>query len=154
MKIIELYSLLEMIRRELGGDYAPQQLSILLITAVASAVYLSLLGAEGLKELGNNLLARAHYLAKQIDEIEGINVPMFDASFFREFCIGFKEHAQFEPEPFEDYMLEHRIFGGLPVSTKENPNQPDALLISVSEKHDKVDLNLFVKALSGFMGGD
>ena len=38
MKIIELYSLLEMIRRELGGDYAPQQLSILLITAVNEGI--------------------------------------------------------------------------------------------------------------------
>lgn len=38
MKLLELYTLLEMIRRELGGDYAPQQLTILLLCAVNNGI--------------------------------------------------------------------------------------------------------------------
>ena len=122
------------------------------LTAVASAVYLALLGPEGLKELGNNLLARSHYLAEQINQIDGINAPLFKASYFREFCIGFDDPNHFVPNKFEDYMLDHRIFGGIPVSTMDHTNQSNALLISVSEKHDKIVLNLFVKALTGYIG--
>jgi len=38
MKLLELYNVLEMIRREFKGDYAPQQLSILLLCAVNSGI--------------------------------------------------------------------------------------------------------------------
>ena len=38
MKILELYNCLEMIRREFRGDYAPQQLSILLIVAAEPGI--------------------------------------------------------------------------------------------------------------------
>jgi len=38
MKILELYHCLESIRRELGGDYAPQQLSILLLASVNEGI--------------------------------------------------------------------------------------------------------------------
>ena len=38
MKILELYHCLESIRRELGGDYAPQQLSILLLCSVNEGI--------------------------------------------------------------------------------------------------------------------
>lgn len=38
MKILELYNCLESIRRELEGDYAPQQLSILLLCSVNEGI--------------------------------------------------------------------------------------------------------------------
>ena len=38
MKILELYHCLESIRRELGGDYAPQQLSILLLCSINEGI--------------------------------------------------------------------------------------------------------------------
>lgn len=123
------------------------------LNAVASAVYLSLLGIDGLKELGRGLLGRAHYLAKQLDLIDQIIAPFFKAPFFREFCIGFEDPSLFMPDKFEDYMLEHKILGGIPVSSKGFHTKPDALLISVSEKHSKIDLNLFVKTLAGYIGG-
>ena len=43
--------------------------------AIVSAVYMSLMGPLGMRELGEGLLQRSHYAARLLEEVEGVSVP-------------------------------------------------------------------------------
>ena len=56
------------------------------LEALAAAVYLSLLGAEGIKKIGEAILGRTNYALKKLSNINNLRVPVFDGSIhFMEF---------------------------------------------------------------------
>ncbi|QDT38318.1 putative glycine dehydrogenase (decarboxylating) subunit 1 [Stratiformator vulcanicus] len=56
------------------------------LLALRATIYLSLLGPEGLKEVGELCLRKAHYLADKLGEIDGLSLA-FDRPFFKEFAL-------------------------------------------------------------------
>ncbi|GAC1512450.1 MAG: aminomethyl-transferring glycine dehydrogenase subunit GcvPA [Chloroflexota bacterium] len=56
------------------------------LMALAATVYLSLMGKQGLPELANLCLQKAHYAARQIAAIPGFELA-FEAPFFNEFTV-------------------------------------------------------------------
>ncbi|QDT65438.1 aminomethyl-transferring glycine dehydrogenase subunit GcvPA [Calycomorphotria hydatis] len=61
------------------------------LLALRATIYLSLLGPEGLKEVGNLCLQKAHYAAEQIAAADGFELQ-FDRPFFKEFTVR-SEHG-------------------------------------------------------------
>ncbi|KXA98431.1 hypothetical protein AKJ40_04790, partial [candidate division MSBL1 archaeon SCGC-AAA259M10] len=59
--------------------------------ALVTAVYLSSLGSKGLKKLAKKCAGNARYAIKKLNNIDGIDVPVFDAPHFNEFTISFKD---------------------------------------------------------------
>jgi len=59
------------------------------LLALAAAAYMSLLGRNGFRKLGEVNLANAHYAAERIGKIHGLKAPLFDGPFFNEFTVGY-----------------------------------------------------------------
>jgi len=104
--------------------------------AIVSAVYMSLMGPRGMRELGEGLLQRSHYAARFLEEVEGVSVPF--RGFFKEFPVNF-DAAGVKVSEVNSRLLEEGIFGGQDVS-ETFPELGQCGLYCVTEKHTKADL--------------
>ncbi|MWV53607.1 aminomethyl-transferring glycine dehydrogenase subunit GcvPA [Chlorobium phaeovibrioides] len=111
------------------------------LNALQAAVYLSLLGRQGMQEVAGQSLERAHYLAARIVEIPGYSLR-FSAPFFREFVLNTPVH----PAVIVERMLEEGIFAGIDLSVFGD----EGLLVSVTEKRTKEEMDRFALLLSSF----
>ncbi|RLE80345.1 MAG: aminomethyl-transferring glycine dehydrogenase subunit GcvPA [Thermoprotei archaeon] len=119
------------------------------LCALAAAVYLSLLGPQGLRELAENILYKTNYLMRKINEVDGVEAPLFNAAHFKEFTV------RFETKSVQDVnrkLLEKGIHGGLPLGNFM-PEYQDAALYSVTEVLRKEDLDFFLRVLREIMEG-
>src|SRR6185437_11107175 len=71
--------------REQGKDWTGNSVYL---WAIANAVYMALLGPEGLREVGQLILQRARYAARLLAEIPGVQIP-YPTAFFKEFAVRF-----------------------------------------------------------------
>ena len=105
--------------------------------AIVSAVYLSLMGPEGMRELGEGIIQRSHYAAKLLGEIDGVNIPF--NQFFKEFPINIDATGKTVAEVNKE-LLAHKIFGGKDIS-QEFSELGQSSLYCVTEIHSKDDLD-------------
>jgi glycine dehydrogenase subunit 1 len=106
------------------------------LMALGVAVYLALLGGEGLQELGRTLITSAHYAADLLGGLASVEAPYFKAPFFREFTArveGLKGEELFRR------LAEHRVYGGLPLQ-RFYPELEEVVLFSITELHSPEDL--------------
>jgi glycine dehydrogenase subunit 1 len=111
------------------------------LNALAATIYLSLLGQSGLKEAARLSFEKAHYMKRKLEEA-GIR-PLFDGPFFDEFAVELPEDAS----AVNARLLEHGILGGYPLS-KVLPNAERAMLICVTEKRTRAEIDRFVALLN------
>ncbi|TCD48742.1 aminomethyl-transferring glycine dehydrogenase subunit GcvPA [Chlorobium sp. N1] len=109
------------------------------LNALQAAVYLSLLGKEGLREVAGQSLSRAHYLAERITAIPGFSLR-FGAPFFNEFVVN----TPVAPSEIVAKMLERKVFAGCDLSEFGE----EGLLVAVTEKRTKAQLDRFAEALA------
>jgi len=119
------------------------------LCAVASAVYLALLGPQGLKELGENVMYRARYAMKQLNTIEGVKAPVFKAPHFKEFTVNFDETGK-KVKEIHERLLTKQIHGGKDLS-KEFPELGQTALYCVTEIHSKEDIERLTQALKDLL---
>jgi len=113
------------------------------LCALASAVYLSLLGKSGIRELSEHILAKTKYAIKNFSSIDGVDVPLFKAPHFKEFTIRFRRrHAA----DVLIELLEHEICGGKSL-VPEFPELGESLLTCVTELHSKQQIDNYVETL-------
>lgn len=111
------------------------------LMALASAVYMSLLGKNGLQQVAELNYHKAHYASQKINEIPGYDL-CFDTPFFNEFPICC-------PRPvseINELLLENRIIGGYDLGN-EYPSLKDHMLIAVTEKSSKEEIDFFCDTL-------
>lgn len=111
------------------------------LMALAAAVYLSLLGKQGLRQVADLCYQKAHYAAKTISTIPGFQLLSKDP-FFHEFVMKC-------PQPVESintHLLEHGIIGGYDLGI-DYPTLKDHMLIAVTEMIARDDIDLFCHAL-------
>lgn len=113
--------------------------------ALTSSIYLALLGDEGFKEVAKQSYDKAHYLHTQLQKIEGIVVPS-TSPFFCEFPIIFNSTEILEKAM--KHFLNSDVFMGVPLYsyTKELKDKT-TVLVAVTEKHTKEEIDLFVSLL-------
>lgn len=108
---------------------------------VRAMLYVSLLGAEGLREVGQLCAANAHYLANELSKLSGFRIR-YDWPFFKEFVL--------ECEAPADRVLarleKSGILGGVPLA-RFYPQMENRILVAVTEKRTKAELDLYVQAL-------
>jgi glycine dehydrogenase subunit 1 len=120
------------------------------LCAVAAAVYLSLLGPEGLKELGEAIMSKAYYAMQLLSEIDGIEVPVFKAPHFKEFTVNFDGTGRTVNEMHRG-LLERQVHGGKDIS-REFSRLGETALYCVTEMHSKEDIDRLVLALEQVVG--
>ena len=109
--------------------------------ALASAVYLSLLGKNGLMQVGELCYHKAHYAADKISHIPGFSVNQA-VPFFNEFVVTC-------PEPVEEinkHLLEHGFLGGYALEN-EYPTMNNQMLIAVTEMNLKDEIDALAEIL-------
>ncbi|MEO8291726.1 MAG: aminomethyl-transferring glycine dehydrogenase subunit GcvPA [Actinomycetota bacterium] len=113
--------------------------------AIGAGVYLSLMGPQGMREIGETIIQRAHYASDLIEKIDGLR-RLFTPGFFKEFVINFDD-AGTTVKDVNRGLLDRKIFGGKDLST-ELPGLGQSALFSVTEVHAKDDLDRLADALS------
>jgi glycine dehydrogenase subunit 1 len=111
------------------------------LNAVGAAVHLAWLGPEGLAEVGRQSVQKAHYLAKRLQQIKGVTLAV-DAAFAREFPIL----LPIDPAVAIDEMAERGFLAGIPLSDRY-PELPGGLLVAVTEKRTRAELDAYADAL-------
>jgi len=110
------------------------------LLALRAAVYLALMGPQGMKEVSELCWHKAHYAAEELAKIPGIK-RRFDAPFFKEFVIDL-------PGPADQYleaMLERGFHAGVPLG-KWYANAENSLLVAITEKRTKEEIDALVAA--------
>jgi glycine dehydrogenase subunit 1 len=112
------------------------------LNALQAAVYLSLLGKQGICHVAAQSAANAHYLAAKIDAIPGFSLK-YQAPFFKEFVVE-------TPLPAAEVinsLLEEKVFAGYDLAL----HGETGLLIAVTEKRTQQELDSFVENLEAFV---
>jgi glycine dehydrogenase subunit 1 len=112
------------------------------LMALAATVYLSLLGKSGFKQVANLCYQKAHYAAEKISKLPGFELAYPNTPFFHEFVVK-------TPKPVSEinHHLEHHwILGGYDLS-QDYPEMENQMLIAVTEKISREDIDEFVTAL-------
>lgn len=112
------------------------------LLALASAVYLSLVGKRGLRQVAELCYHKAHYAAEQLSKLPGMGL-CFSTPFFHEFslCLG---------RPVEEvnaHLLEHGILGGYDLG-QDYPSLKDHMLVAVTEMNTKEEIDALVEVLA------
>jgi len=118
------------------------------LCAIAAAVYLALLGPQGIKELAENIFYKTYYLMRQLGKIEHVESPVFKAPHFKDFV------ARFNGVPLKylnKMLLEKGIQGGI-ILEGQDPLLKQCMLLSVTEVLTKRDLDLVVNSLKEILG--
>jgi glycine dehydrogenase subunit 1 len=132
--------------REEGRDWTGNSVYL---WAIANAVYMSLLGPQGFREVGELILSQAHYAAKAIGRIKGVRIQ-FPKGFFKEFVVGFDGTGKTVAR-INKALLKRGIFGGKNLS-REFPEFGQSALYCVTETHTRDDIDRLVAALKEIVG--
>jgi glycine dehydrogenase subunit 1 len=112
------------------------------LIALASTVYMSLLGKHGLRKVAELCYHKAHYAAAQIATLPGFEL-WSQAPFFNEFVVRCPRPAA----EITEYLLEEDILGGYDLGA-DYANMDHHLLIAVTEMNTREDIDLLVESLA------
>lgn len=111
------------------------------LIALGTAVYLSLLGKKGLRQVAELCYQKAHYAAAQLSQIEGMGL-CFTEPFFHEFALCVNRPV----DEVNAHLLEHGIIGGYDLG-QDYPALKDHMLIAVTEMNSKEEIDTLVEVL-------
>ena len=115
------------------------------LCALRAAVYMALLGPEGFRELGENILYKTQYAVKRLSQIEGVRVPLFDAPHFKGFTVNLDGASKTISE-VNERLLRRGIVGGKPLRSSF-PELGETALYSVTELHKVEDIRALEEGL-------
>jgi glycine dehydrogenase subunit 1 len=119
------------------------------LAAVAAAVYLSLMGGDGLRELSYQIIFNSHFAANLISENKRIQTPYFDAPFFMDFTLSYRD--QIQPVRIFRELHKRKILGCLPLA-EHFPELSSLALLTVTEIHTHEDIERLASALKEVTG--
>jgi glycine dehydrogenase subunit 1 len=114
------------------------------LLALALTIRMSLLGKSGFVEIARQCLAKARYLRERILALEGYGAGFKDAPFFNEFAVRVRGGSAANTC---QKLEAERIVAGLDLG-RVSPAWKDRLLVAVTERHRREDLDRLVDALS------
>jgi glycine dehydrogenase subunit 1 len=106
------------------------------LIALMATVFLEIYGKQGLRELAQQNLAKAHYLGSKIK-------PRFSGPYFNEFVAV----SQVSPEEINRRLLARRIIGGLPLE-QYYPELGNAMLLCATEMARRNEMDAVAEAWS------
>ena len=112
---------------------------------IAAAVYMSLMGPQGFRELGDTILKRSHYAAGRLAAIPGVK-QLFGPGFFKEFVVNL-DGAGTTVAAVNAELRKRGIFGGYDLS-QQLPELGQSMLVCVTEVHTQDDIERLAEALA------
>ncbi|HAS53306.1 MAG: glycine dehydrogenase (aminomethyl-transferring) [Nitrospirae bacterium GWC2_57_13] len=112
------------------------------LAALATTVHLAALGKEGLKEAAAQNYQKAHYLYERL--ISELPVrSLYNQPFFNEFSLVLDK----DPETVLAAMEKDGILGGIALKAFYPDAFPNALIVAVTEKRTREELDRYVEVL-------
>ena len=111
------------------------------LCALAAAVYLAALGKRGLRQVAELSYHKAHYAARQIDELPGFEVSR-GKPFFKEFVV----RCPIPVSELNEALLDWDIIGGYDLG-RDYPHLADHTLLCVTEMNTRDEIDDLVMAL-------
>jgi glycine dehydrogenase subunit 1 len=108
------------------------------LNALMATIYLSTMGKEGLKEVGEQSYHKAHYLAKKIDSLEGFEVSN-QQNFVNEFVLKTEKDST----ALIEKLLTADIIAGYDLKQVDK----EGILICVTEKRTKAEMDKLVEKM-------
>jgi glycine dehydrogenase subunit 1 len=112
------------------------------LCALMATIYVSTLGKQGLVEVGEQSLAKAHYAAGRLAAIPGVSLR-FSAPFFKEFTLK----LPVSPDRVVGRLLKSKILAGVPLGRFDRSLR-DCLLVAVTERRTRAEIDAFADALA------
>lgn len=117
--------------------------------AITAAVYLSLMGPEGMYDLGRNIMYKSQYAIKKLSQVKGIKLGFSKGVNFKEFVLNFDETNK-TVEEINKELLNRGIFGGKDLS-KEFSHLGNSALYCVTELTKKEEIDKLAKELEDIL---
>lgn len=114
------------------------------LNALTAAVYMALMGPEGMKTVAEQCLQKAAYAREQICALPGYEL-IFPGVHFKEFVLT----VPGSPAAMNEYLLQHGIIGPLNLE-QAYPELHRAALFCVTEKRSKAEIDTLVHLLEGW----
>lgn len=115
------------------------------LNALRAVIYLSVLGKQGLEEVGRQSMEKAHYAFEKITQLPNYQ-PVFSKPFFKEFVI----RTSRDPKIVQQVLLDHGILGGYSLAFM-GPEYKNCLMFCVTEKRSKAEIDYLVEVLEGII---
>ena len=112
------------------------------LLAVRAAIYLTAMGPQGLRDVANLCLQKAHYAAERFTAGLKASLP-FKQPMFKEFVLRL---ADGQVDGFLARARSQGIFAGLPLG-RWYPHLSDCLLVAVTEKRTKEEIDQLAELL-------
>jgi len=113
------------------------------LCALMAAIYLSLMGKQGIREVAKQNLAKTEYAKERIAELPGYSLP-FGGATFNEFVVENDEGAGAILARLE----EQGILGGISLE-RTYGDMPNRFLVCVTEQNSRDEIDALVAALAG-----
>jgi glycine dehydrogenase subunit 1 len=117
------------------------------LMALASTVYLSLLGKNGLRQVAELCYHKAHYAAECISSISGYGMAS-NVPFFNEFVVRCPRSVS----EINNHLLEYGIIGGYDLS-QDYPQLANHMLIAVTEMNTRDEIEWLADVLTEVSNG-
>jgi glycine dehydrogenase subunit 1 len=111
------------------------------LMALASAIYMSLLGKQGLRQVAELCYHKAHYAARKLAFVPGYSL-WSEAPFFNEFVLRCPQPV----EAINSHLLEHGILGGYDLG-QDYPSLENHMLVAVTEMNTREEIEVLAEVL-------
>ena len=107
------------------------------LCALTAGLYMATMGPDGMAEVANQCMAKAHYLANELCKLDGVKLR-YEGAFFHEFLLDMPKCKE-----IEHALMKKGILSGLPYE--------DGMLWCVTEKVAKETLDEVVSVVKGVL---
>ncbi|MFA6931093.1 MAG: aminomethyl-transferring glycine dehydrogenase subunit GcvPA [Lentisphaeria bacterium] len=115
------------------------------LCALGALAYMTLLGKEGLRNVAELCLSKAHYAMERLTAISGVQ-RIGDSPFFNEFVLRLPGDAG----EIAGRLVCKGFAAGMPLG-KYYPGRENQLLVSVTEKRSRAEINLLADHLEAVL---
>ncbi|MFX1515226.1 MAG: aminomethyl-transferring glycine dehydrogenase subunit GcvPA [Promethearchaeota archaeon] len=117
------------------------------LCALASTIYLSLMGPQGLKQLAELCMSRTNFLLEELNSIPGIKSPYFSGIPFKEFV--FQLDTKYSANKFNSFILGNNIQGGFSLES-HFPELNQCYLAAATEMTSIAHINRYTGVIRDF----
>jgi glycine dehydrogenase subunit 1 len=128
--------------REEGKEFVGTSTALWGITA---GVYLSLMGPQGMREIGESIMFRSQYAMLKLSTLKGVRCPVFQSPHFKEFTVNFDASGKSISE-INEQLLKRGIYGGVDL-IEYFPELGNSALYCITEIHTKEDIDRLILSL-------
>ncbi len=114
------------------------------LAALGTTVYLATVGKQGLKELSEQNMQKAHYLAEKLQKEAGLKL-LADRPFFNEFTLTLPKPAA----GVVSAMEKDGIFAGVALNELDSSMPENLLTVAVTEKRTADEIDRYIQSIKG-----